>query len=57
MDKASHKLRNYVTLVKSFLAGLLLGGLGLAVALLLLAPPRTGHVWRLTRSPDVSPPV
>jgi hypothetical protein len=57
MDDANHKFRNFVTHVKSFLAGLLLGGLGLAVAMLLLAPPRTGHVWRLTRSPDVSPPV
>jgi hypothetical protein len=57
MDNSSHKFRNYVTHVKSFLAGLLLGGLGIGVAMLVLAPPRTRHIWRLSRSPVIAPTI
>ena len=57
MDNSSDKFRNYVTHVKIFLAGLLLGGLGIGVAMLVLAPPRTRHIWRLSRSPVIAPTI
>jgi gas vesicle protein len=45
MNNSNHKDGNHVTHVKSFLAGLLLGGLAGAVAMLLLAP-RSGKKTR-----------
>ena len=55
MHISRHKSANYVSHVKSFLAGLLLGGLGIGVAMLVLAPPRTRHIWCLSRSPVIAP--
>ena len=48
MHISRHKSANYVSHGISFLAGLLLGGLGIGVAMLVLAPPRTRHIWRLS---------
>ena len=56
MENPRRKFRSYVTQGKSFFAGLVLGGLVLAVAMVLLAPPRTRHVWQISRAP-IDPPT
>ena len=56
MENPRRKFGSYVTQGKSFFAGLVLGGLVLAVAMVLLAPPRTRHVWQISRAP-IDPPT